>query len=90
MNLMDLTMHLWFSHTLLNPWKIKKSLECNPNFQEIQEEEMGIGTSLPYVEGTSEELRRILRSHKLRSPLYTENTLCKLLCKPKYHVATEN
>ena len=38
---------------------------------------------LPYVEGTSVKLRRILRSHKIRSAFYTEMTLRKLLCKPK-------
>ena len=42
------------------------------------------------MEGTSEKLRRILRSHKIRSIFYTENTLCKLLCKPKDRVATED
>ena len=46
--------------------------------------------NLPYVEGTSEKLRRILRSHKIRSTFYTENTLRKLLCKPKHRVATED
>ena len=46
--------------------------------------------NLPYVEGTSEKLRRILRSHKIRSTFYTESTLRKLLCKPKHRVATED
>ena len=46
--------------------------------------------NLPYVEGTSEKLRRILRSHKIRSTFYTENILCKILCKLKDRVATEN
>ena len=46
--------------------------------------------NLPYVEGTSEKLRRILKSHKIRSTFYTENTLRKLLCKPKNRVATED
>ena len=31
---------------------------------EIQEEEINMSINLPYVEGTSEKLRRILRSHK--------------------------
>ena len=43
-----------------------------------------------YVESNSEKLRHILRSHKIRSPIYTEKTLRKLLCKPKYRVATED
>ena len=44
--------------------------------------------NLPYVEGTSEKLRRILRSHELRSTFYTEKTLRKLFCKDR--VATED
>ena len=46
--------------------------------------------NLPYVEGTSEKLGHILRSHKTRSTFYTENTLRKLVCKPKDRVATED
>ena len=56
--------------------------------RDIQEEEIRISINLPYVEGTSEKLRRILRSHKIRSTFYTENTLRKLLCKPKDRIAT--
>ena len=55
-----------------------------------QEEEIRISINLPYVERTSEKLRRILRSHKIRSTFYTEKTLRKLLCKPKDQVATED
>ena len=50
---------------------------------DIQEQEIRMSINLPYVEGTSEKLRRILRSHKIRSTFYTEMTLRKLLCKPK-------
>ena len=57
---------------------------------DIQEEEIKMNINLPYVEGTSEKLRRILRLHKIRSTFYTENTLRKLLCKPKDRVATED
>ena len=57
---------------------------------DIQEEEIKMSINLPYVEGTSEKLRRILRSHKIRSTFYTENTLRKLLCKPKDQVAAED
>ena len=46
--------------------------------------------NLPYVKVTNEKLRRILRSHKIRSTLYTERTLRKLLCKPKDLVATKD
>ena len=55
---------------------------------DIQEEETKMSINLPYVEGTSERLRRILRSHKIRSIFYTGKTLRKLLCKPKQPVAT--
>ena len=46
--------------------------------------------NLPYVEGTSEKLRRILGSHKIRSTFYTEKALRKLLCKLKDRVDTED
>ena len=45
---------------------------------------------MPYSEGTSEKQWRILRSHKIRSTFYTESTLCKLFCKLKDRVATED
>ena len=57
---------------------------------DIQEEEIRISINVPYVEGTSEKLRRILRSRKIRSTFYTEMTLRKLLCKRKDRVATED
>ena len=37
--------------------------------------------NLPYIQGTSEKLRRILKSHKMRSTFYTESTLRKHHCK---------
>ena len=46
--------------------------------------------NLPYVEGNSEKLRRILRSHKIRFTFYFNSTLRKLLCIPKDRVATED
>ena len=57
---------------------------------DVQEEEIRISIKLPYVQGTSEKLRRILRCHKIRSTFYTEMTWRKLLCKPKDEVATED
>ena len=57
---------------------------------DIQEEEIRISINLPYVQGTSKKLRRILRSHKIRSTFYTEMALNKLLCKLKDRVATED
>ena len=56
----------------------------------IQEKEITISTDLPYFEGTSEKLRRILRFHKIRSTFYTENTLCKLFCITKNRIAAED
>ena len=46
--------------------------------------------NLPCVEGTSAKLQRILRSYKIRSIFYTENTLRTILCKSKDKVATED
>ena len=57
---------------------------------DIQEEKIRMSINLLYVEGTSEKLGHILRSHKIRSTFYTEMTLRKLLCKPKDRVATED
>ena len=48
---------------------------------DIQEEEVKMSINLPYVKGTSEKLRRILRSHKIRSTFYTENTLLNSFIK---------
>ena len=56
---------------------------------DIQEEEIRTSIDLPFAEGASEKLRRIVRSYKIRSSFYTKNTLRKLLCKPKVRVATE-
>ena len=57
---------------------------------DIQEDEIRISINLRYVEGTSEKLQRILRSHKIRSTSYIEKILRKLLCKPKDRVVTED
>ena len=57
---------------------------------DIQEEEIRMSINLPYIESTNEKLRCILRSHKVKLTFYTENTLRKLLCKPKDRVATED
>ena len=51
---------------------------------DIQEEEIRMSINLSKVEGTSENVQRTLRSHKIRSTFYTENALCKLLCKLKH------
>ena len=57
---------------------------------DIQEEEIKASINLLYVEGTSEKLRRILTSHKIRLTFYNEMTSRKLLCKPKDRLATED
>ena len=56
----------------------------------IQKEETRMNINLPYVEGTCEKLRRVLKSHKMRSTFYTESTLRKLLCKLKDRLATQD
>ena len=57
---------------------------------DIQEEEIRMSINLPYIEGTSEKLSRILKSHKIRPTFYTESILHKLLCKLKDQVASED
>ena len=58
--------------------------------RDIQQEGIRMSINLPYVKGTSEKLQRVLRSHKIGSTFYTENTLRKLLCRPKDRAATED
>ena len=81
--------------------KIFKRITNNHNLHQSQqqtqatdilEEEIRMSINLPYVQGTCEKLRRILKFHKMRSTFYTENNLRKLLCKPKDWdwVATED
>ena len=65
--------------------KIFKRITNNHSLPQLQQQ-----TQAADIQGTSENLRRILRSHKIRSTFYTENTLRKLLCKPKDQVATED
>ena len=77
----------WYIGSITNNHSLPQSQQLM-QATDIQEEEIRISINLPYVEGTSEKLRRILRSHKIRSTFYTE--MCKLLCKPKDRVATED
>ena len=79
--------------------KIFKNIKNNHSFSQwqqqtqstdIQKEEIRVSINLPYVEGTSESVWRILRFHKRRSTFYTESTFRKLLCKPKDLAATED
>ena len=64
--------------------KIFKRIDNNHNLSQsqqqmqatdIQQKEFRMSINLPYVESTSEKIRRILRSHKIRSAFYTESTL---------------
>ena len=57
---------------------------------DIREEEIRMIINLPHVEGTSEKLWRILKSHKIRSLFYTESTFQKLLSKLKGRIATKH
>ena len=56
---------------------------------DIQEEEIRMSISLPYVEGTREKLPRTLKSHKIKSTFYKESTLRKVICKLKGPIAKE-
>ena len=56
---------------------------------DTQEEEIKMSLNLQYVEGTSEKLWPVLKSHKIISTFQTESTFCKVLCKPKDQVATK-
>ena len=71
------------NHSLPQSQKITQATD-------MQEEKIRMSINLPYVEGTCEKLRRILRSHKIRSTFYTEKTLQKLFRTPKDRVATED
>ena len=51
---------------------------------DIQEKVIIVSINLPNVEGTSEKLQPILKSHKITSPFYSESILHKFLCKLKY------
>ena len=44
---------------------------------DIPEEEIRMSVNLPYVEGASEKQQQILRSHKIRSTLYTKH-ICEI------------
>ena len=44
-------------------------------FKDIQEEQFRMSINLQCFEGTSEKLRCILRSHKIRSTFYTKSTV---------------
>ena len=49
----------------------------------IDEEKVRMSINALYVEGATEKLRHILKSHKISSFFFIENTLHKLFCRPK-------
>ena len=80
----------WLVQRLQPQQKYMQSANIQMQSRDIQEEEIRMSINFLYVEGTSEKLWHILRSHKIRSTFYTENTLHKLLCKPKVWVVAED
>ena len=78
---MDLPLKIKFSAVA------KELISC---FSSVSKFIHRMSINLPYVEGTSEKLSRILRSHKIRPNFHTEKTLRKLLCKPKDPVAIKD
>ena len=66
------------------------SLSQQTHVTDVQENKIKMTINLPYVQGTSEKLGRILTSHRIRSTFYTENNLRKLLCKLKIIVKRQN
>ena len=48
-------------------------LQQQPQAIDIQNDEIKMSINLLYVQGTSEKLRHILKSHKISSIFYTEN-----------------
>ena len=86
----------WYQEKIIS--KIYKIITSNRSLSQSQqqtqvidfkEEEIIISINLSQVEGTSEKLWRILRSHKVRPTFYTEKTLRELLCKLRNAIATE-
>ena len=83
-------MNLFYKMELLRCYRLFKKFNNNHSMSQSQqqasdniyEEEIRLSIHLAYVEGTSERLRRKLRSRKMRITLCTESTLHKLLCKP--------
>ena len=71
------------NHSLPQSYQLKQATN-------IQEEDIRMSINLPYIEGAGQKLQCILRSYKIRSIFYTENTLHKLLCKSKAHKATDD
>lgn len=60
---------------------IKQRKELNNADKEVEE---SIGyINLPYINGTSEILRRIFRQHKIRCTFYSSDTLRNMLSHPK-------
>ena len=68
--------------------KVKRKLEKGKdNVQNVSDDaadtEPSKYISLPYIPGTSETLRRIFSTHKIKCAFYSKDTLRKHLSKPK-------
>lgn len=76
--------------------KIFKRVTNNHSFSQSQQQTQAMkiprgwdqSINLLNVAGSTEKLRAIPRSYKIR-PSFSVNTLRKLLCEPKYRVATK-
>ena len=49
----------------------------------MMEQTMNRSSSLPYIKGTNETLKRIFATHKIKRSFYSKETLQKHLSKPK-------
>ena len=86
----------WYRESIIN--KIFRDLLTIPDFlghnnkckSKMSKKKDWNECKVTVLESTNEKLGLILRSHKIRSTFYTESTLCKLLCKLKDRVATED
>ena len=62
---------------------------ANNNNTDNQEQITPVRVNLPYVKGTSEQLKRIFNDHNINCTFYTTTTFCTLLSHAKDHVPSE-
>ena len=62
---------------------------ANNDNTENQEQTAPVRINLPYVKGTSEQLKRIFNDHNINCTFYTTTTLCTLLSHAKDPVHSE-
>ena len=63
--------------------KVQKNTTRQANVPEKEQEEFTGNVCIPYVKGTSEKLRRILHTHKIRCSFHSRNTLRRSLSQAK-------